>query len=111
MTKPPKGIKKQILGGVLFCLGAMTALLASTIGFELDIFYVVIIIIGTCLFLYGAMQNNQHKLTMVSRNVDGLCAEPDATTAAQSHSTDFTACANLINQPTPMKQKISLHGD
>jgi len=53
---PPKGIKKQVLGGVLLCLGVMTALLAGTIGFELDIFYVVISIIGACLFLYGAIQ-------------------------------------------------------
>jgi len=48
----------QVFGGVLFCLGAMTALLANAIGFELDIFYVVIIIIGTCCFLYGAMQKS-----------------------------------------------------
>ena len=56
MIKPPKGIKKQVLGGMLVCLGAMTALLARTIGFELDIFYIVIGIIGACLFLYGAIQ-------------------------------------------------------
>ena len=53
---PLKAIKMQVLGGILFCLGAMTALLAKTIGFELDIFYVVISIIGACLFLYGAIQ-------------------------------------------------------
>ncbi|MDP2760898.1 MAG: hypothetical protein Q8O64_10940 [Sideroxyarcus sp.] len=57
----PKGIKKQILGGVLVCLGAVTALLARTLGFELDIFYVVISIVGGCLFLYGAIQKEQHK--------------------------------------------------
>lgn len=94
---PPKGIKKQIFGGVLFCLGAMTALLAKTIGFELDIFYVVIIIFGICLFLYGAMQRNQHKLIKASQHVDGNCAEPDATTEAQPHRMDFTACANLAS--------------
>lgn len=48
----------QVLGGVLFCLGAMTALLAGTIGFELDGFYVVVSIIGVGLFLYGAIQKN-----------------------------------------------------
>lgn len=53
----------QVLGGVLFCLGVMTALLAGTIGFELDIFYVVISIIGAGLFLYGAIQKKQHQLT------------------------------------------------
>lgn len=62
MITPAKGIKKQVLGGMLVCLGAITALLAKTIGFELDIFYVVISIIGGCLFLYGTMQKNQHKV-------------------------------------------------
>lgn len=55
---PARGIKKQVFGGVLFCLGVMTALLARTIGFELDVFYIVISIIGACLFLYGAIQKN-----------------------------------------------------
>ena len=74
---PPKGIKKQVLGGALFCLGAMTALLAKTIGFELDIFYVVISIIGACLFLYGAIQKNQPMLTNGFQHVGGLCTKPD----------------------------------
>ena len=56
MIPAPKGIKKQVFGGVLVCLGAITALLSRTIGFELDIFYVVIIAIGACLFLHGAIQ-------------------------------------------------------
>jgi len=60
---PPKGIKKQVLGGMLFCLGAMTVLLARTMGFELDIFYVVISIIGAGLFLYGTLQKNRQELT------------------------------------------------
>lgn len=62
MTAPPKGIKKQVLGGMLVCLGAVTALLARIIGFELDIFYIVISIIGVGLFLYGTLQKNQHTL-------------------------------------------------
>lgn len=52
---PPKGVKMQVLGGALFCLGVMTALLSRIIGFELDIFYVVASIIGAGLFLYGAV--------------------------------------------------------
>lgn len=59
MIAPLKGIKKQVLGGMLVCLGAMTALLARVIGFELDIFYVVISVIGACLFLYGTLQKNR----------------------------------------------------
>ncbi len=55
MITPPKGIKIQVLGGVLFCLGVTTALMSRTIGFELDIFYAVISIIGVGLFLYGAV--------------------------------------------------------
>lgn len=45
---------------MLVCLGAITALLAEIIGFELDPFYVVISIIGGCLFLHGALQRKQH---------------------------------------------------
>ena len=59
MIAPLNGIKKQVLGGMLVCLGAMTALLARVIGFELDIFYVVISVIGACLFLYGTLQKNR----------------------------------------------------
>ena len=59
MIAPLKGIKKQVLGGMLVCLGAMTALLAGVIGFELDIFYIVISVIGACLFLYGTLQKNR----------------------------------------------------
>ena len=62
MIMPNKGIKKQVLGGMLFCLGIMTALLARAIGFELDIFYVVVSIVGAGLFLYGTMQKKPHKL-------------------------------------------------
>ena len=56
----------QVLGGMLFCLGVMTALLAGMIGFELDIFYVVISIIGAGLFLYGAIQKKQNNLASQS---------------------------------------------
>jgi len=55
---PPKGIKIQVFGGVLFCLGAMTALLARIFGFELDNFYVAISFIGAGLLLYGVIQKN-----------------------------------------------------
>lgn len=58
MIMPRKGIKKQVFGGVLCCLGIITALLSRTIGFELDAFYVVISIVGAGLFLYGAMQRS-----------------------------------------------------
>ena len=57
-----KGTKAQVLGGVLFCLGMMTALLARVIGFELDMFYVVIGIVGVGLFTYGSVQRKRHKV-------------------------------------------------
>ncbi len=60
MIPAPKGIKEQVFGGVLFSLGAITALLSRTVGFELDMFYVAISILGACLFLHGAMQKKQH---------------------------------------------------
>lgn len=91
MIKPPKGIKLQALGSVLFCLGVMTALLARAIGFELDMFYVVIGIAGACLFLYGSIQKYQHKKTKRTQPVDRLGAEPDATDMAHHQSVDFTA--------------------
>jgi len=62
VTAAPRGIKKQVLGGVLVCLGAITALLSRVIGFELDVFYFLISVIGVGLFLYGAIQKNQHEL-------------------------------------------------
>jgi hypothetical protein len=57
MTVPATGLKKQVIGLVLLGLGLVTALLARTIGFELDNFYIVISIIGLCLFIYGRKQS------------------------------------------------------
>ncbi|MBI5657981.1 MAG: hypothetical protein HZC43_00150 [Nitrosomonadales bacterium] len=56
---PSKGVKMQIFGAVLVSLGAITALLARTIGFELDIFYVAIGIGGVALFVYGILQRKR----------------------------------------------------
>lgn len=63
MTTPVKGIKKKVFGGVLVCLGAVIALSARIIGFELDPFYVVISLIGGCIFVYGAIQKKQEEPT------------------------------------------------
>ena len=51
-----KGLKKQVLGGVLVSLGAITTLLSRIIGFELDVFYLVISAIGAGLILAGVLQ-------------------------------------------------------
>ena len=51
-----KGIKKQVLGGVLVGLGVITTLLSRVIGFELDVFYPVISAVGACLLLVGTLQ-------------------------------------------------------
>ncbi len=48
-----KGLKIQVFGGALLALGAVTAILARVIGFELDPFYMVISAVGILLFLYG----------------------------------------------------------
>ena len=64
---PPEGIKQQVFGGALFCLGTLTALLSGIMGFELDIFYVVISIIGAMLFLYGGLQGKRSGLTIKSQ--------------------------------------------
>lgn len=90
MIMLPKGIKKQVLGGVLFCLGMTAALLARILGFELDMYYVVIGMIGAGLFLYGAIQKNRH--------ADGLCTKPDVAIGVQPNSMDFTARTNLASR-------------
>ena len=54
--KAGKGLKKQVLGGVFIGLGAITTLLSRVIGFELDIFYLVISVIGAGLVLIGSLQ-------------------------------------------------------
>ena len=56
---PVSGFKTQIFGAVLVGLGAITALLARVIGFELDVFYVYIGIIGAALFVYGIAQGKR----------------------------------------------------
>ncbi|MCP4992717.1 MAG: hypothetical protein GY934_02860 [Gammaproteobacteria bacterium] len=53
-----KGLKIQVFGGMLLALGAVTAILARVIGFELDPFYMVIGAAGALLFLYGTVQNH-----------------------------------------------------
>lgn len=97
----------QVLGGVLFCLGAMTVILARTIGFELDFFYVLMCIFGACLFLYGSAQRKQNVLASEPQRLCGCCTEPDATEEIQPNRADFTACANLGS----MRQRVSVHGD
>lgn len=54
--KAGKGLKKQVLGGAFIGLGAITTLLSRVIGFELDIFYLVISVIGAGLVLIGSLQ-------------------------------------------------------
>ncbi len=51
-----KAIRKQIFGCMLIGLASITAILADVIGFELDIFYVVIAATGVGLVLYGAIK-------------------------------------------------------
>jgi hypothetical protein len=50
-----KRLKIKVFGIVLIALGAITALLAETIGFELDIFYIIIAAAGGCMFIYGSL--------------------------------------------------------
>ncbi|MDQ6982882.1 MAG: cytochrome c biogenesis protein ResB [Mariprofundus sp.] len=54
-----RGVKQQAFGVVLVSLGVITALLSKVLGFELDVFYIVIGIIGVCLFLYGLAHKNR----------------------------------------------------
>ena len=67
---PISGFKIQIFGAVLIGLGAITALLARAIGFELDAFYVFIGIIGAVLFVYGYTASRKASEATPERNVD-----------------------------------------
>ncbi len=51
-----KAIRKQIFGCMLVGLASITAILSQVIGFELDIFYVVIGATGVGLILYGTVK-------------------------------------------------------
>lgn len=86
-----KGIKKQVLGGVLFCLGVITVLSAKIFGFELDVFYVVISIFGASLFLYGSMQRKQQILANEPPHLCGYCTEPEATDGVHPHRSNIAA--------------------
>ncbi len=55
---PPKGLKKQVFGGVLIGLGVINAILAGLSGYELDSFYIILVATGVFIFLYGCIQNN-----------------------------------------------------
>ncbi len=55
---PPKGVKKQVFGGVLIGLGVINAILAELIGYELDGFYIVLGVTGVLIFIYGTRKNN-----------------------------------------------------
>ncbi len=55
-----KALRKQIFGCILLGLASITAILAQVFGFELDIFYVVIAVVGACLLLYGTIKRESH---------------------------------------------------
>lgn len=56
MTEAPKGTKQLVMGGVLVGLSLLTVLLSRMLGFELDLFYGAIGILGAGLFLIGAVR-------------------------------------------------------
>lgn len=51
-----RGVKKQVLGGVLIATSAITTLLSQLIGFELDILYPIIGAAGASLLVIGSLQ-------------------------------------------------------
>ncbi len=46
-----------MFGGVLLVIGAVMALLARVVGFELSPFYIVISVLGAVLFLFGTLKH------------------------------------------------------
>jgi len=57
VVKNNKGIKKQVLGGVLLFLGVTVSVLDITLGTGIDIFYIVLTAIGISLLIFGTVQN------------------------------------------------------
>ncbi len=61
MTSPhraarARAMRKQVFGCMLVGLAGITAILSRIIGFELDVFYVAIGIIGAGLLIHGTFQ-------------------------------------------------------
>ncbi len=53
-----RAMRKQVFGCMLLGLASITAILSRIVGFELDVFYVVIGIIGAGLLLHGTLQKH-----------------------------------------------------
>ncbi len=67
----PRGVKKQIFGSILFFLGALNTLLSIKGGLPLDGFFLVLMLGGGLIFLYGALERaSKQPSTNASSNRD-----------------------------------------
>lgn len=56
---PRRGVKKRIFGSVLFFLGMLNTLLSIKAGVEVQGLYLILIVTGIILFIYGLWQGRQ----------------------------------------------------
>ena len=61
VSKRNKGLKKQVLGSILFLLGITVILLDIKLGIQIDTFYIVLIGSGIFLFLVGTIQKGSRQ--------------------------------------------------
>ncbi|HHD11688.1 MAG TPA: hypothetical protein ENK42_04540 [Deltaproteobacteria bacterium] len=54
--KSPPGFKKKIFGSVLFFIGGLNLVFSVKAGISVDPFHVVVTILGSLIFLYGAVE-------------------------------------------------------
>jgi len=54
-----RGIKKQVLGGMLFVFGGSVILFDLVTANGPELFYIVLVASGFLLFIYGSLQNRK----------------------------------------------------
>lgn len=54
--KPPAGLKKQIFGSTLIAIGVFNVIAATTLKYELDVFYLILIVCGILFLSHGSRQ-------------------------------------------------------
>ena len=52
----PPGFKKKVFGSVLFFIGGLNLVFSVKAGISIDPFHIVVTILGSLIFLYGAVE-------------------------------------------------------
>ena len=59
--KLPEGVKKQIFGSVLLSIALFNLIIATLLGYQVDIFYFILLGLGLTSLLYGTWQKKRHR--------------------------------------------------